>query len=169
MIIKRNSLSPPFTLREGQLLKISPRRTHIVRVTDSIYSISQRYAVSQFQLAQLNELEPPFELQVGQQLQLPNTQDFSVLDTGLPSGVSSTNVVQPKPTSTNATPSLNKRKRFVAPTENDNGFRWPVEGEIVKEFRFARGIRNDGINIAAKEGTGFERLQKDEWHLLAIT
>ena len=75
-----------------------PRRTHRVGPEDSVYSISQRYAVSQYQLAQLNGLAPPFELKVGQRLLLPGTLDFSVLGTGIPAGVSGAGAKQPKPT-----------------------------------------------------------------------
>ena len=72
-------------LRPGTPLKVIPRRTHIVRYGISVYLISQRYAVSQYQLAKLNGLSPPFELKVGQRLQLSNTLD-TVLDVGIPSG-----------------------------------------------------------------------------------
>ncbi len=153
-IIETNELKPPYTLRQGQILKIIPRRTHVVRFGDSVYVISQRYAVSQYQLAQLNNLSPPFELEVGQQLQLPNTLDFTVLDSGLPDGVSGTNVSQPTPTSIKAPAGAAPRKRFVAPAVTaTSGFIWPVKGEIITEFGPSqRGVHNDGVNIAAQEG-----------------
>lgn len=153
-IIETNGLLPPYILDRGKVLKIIPHRSHIVRHGDSVYVISQRYAVSQYQLAQLNGLSPPFELQVGQRLQLPNSLDFSVLDTGLPDGISGTDVVQPT-TAPKSTASANlPRKRFVAPALGaSGGFTWPVEGEIIAEFGPSqRGIHNDGVNIAAKQG-----------------
>ena len=113
-IIETNDLSPPYVLRRGKVLKIIPQRTHIVRHGDSVYVISQRYAVSQYQLAQLNGLSPPFELEVGQRLQLPNTLDFSVLDSGLPDGVSGTDIAQPADCARKTT-TPTSRKRFVAP------------------------------------------------------
>lgn len=151
-VIEANDLQPPYNLRKGQALKLSPRRTHIVRPGDSVYVISQRYAVSQYQLAQLNNLAPPFELKNGQTLQLPNSLDFSVLDVGIPDGVSSTNTAQPTPTKTSVPAA--QRKRFVAPTlAGSSGFAWPVQGEIITEFGPSqRGVHNDGVNIAANEG-----------------
>ncbi|MDA0801147.1 MAG: M23 family metallopeptidase [Proteobacteria bacterium] len=151
-VIEANGLQPPYNLRKGQALKLVPRRTHIVRPGDSVYVISQRYAVSQYQLAQLNYLKPPFELKIGQKLQLPNSLDFSVLDVGLPDGVSSTNIAQPTPTE-NSVPAA-PRKRFVAPSlASSSGFTWPVQGEIITEFGPSqRGVHNDGVNIAASEG-----------------
>ena len=151
-VIEANGLQPPYNLRKGQALKLVPRRTHIVRPGDSVYVISQRYAVSQYQLAQLNYLKPPFELKIGQKLQLPNSLDFSVLDVGLPDGVSSTNIAQPTPTETSVP--TTPRKRFVAPSlAGSSGFTWPVQGEIITEFGPSqRGVHNDGVNIAASEG-----------------
>ena len=151
-MIEVNGLQPPFNLRKGQVLKLVPQRTHIVSPSDSIYVISQRYAVSQYQLAKLNNLKPPFELKNGQTLQLPNSLDFSVLDVGLPDGVSGTNIAQPSPTRTSAPAA--PRKRFVAPSlAGSSGFTWPVQGEIITEFGPSqRGVHNDGVNIAANEG-----------------
>jgi murein DD-endopeptidase MepM/ murein hydrolase activator NlpD len=153
-IIETNGLSPPYMLDQGKVLKIVPHRSHTVRHGDSVYVISQRYAVSQYQLAQLNGLSPPFELEVGQQLQLPNTLDFSVLDIGLPDGISGTDVAQPKTTPKKIATAAVPRKRFVAPALGASaGFTWPVEGEIIAEFGPSqRGVHNDGVNIAAKQG-----------------
>ena len=151
-VIEANGLQPPYSLRKGQTLKLVPRRTHIVHPGDSVYIISQRYAVSQYQLAQLNFLKPPFELKIGQKLQLPNSLDFSVLDVGLPDGITGTNIAQPAPTKTSVPAA--PRKRFVAPSlAGSSGFSWPVQGEIITEFGSSqRGVHNDGVNIAASEG-----------------
>ena len=153
-IIKKNALEPPFTLQKGQTLKIVPRRIHTVRPGDSVYVVSQRYAVSQYQLARLNNLLPPFELEVGRVLHLPNTLDFSVLDSGLPNGIVGTNLGQPVSTSVKKIVTVASSKRFIAPVlSNSNGFTWPVKGEIITNFGPSqRGVHNDGVKIAAKEG-----------------
>ena len=144
-IIQENNLVAPFTLRTGQSLKITPPRTHIVRFGDSVNLISQRYAVSPYQLAQLNNLDAPFELTVGQRLQLPMSLDFSVLDSGVPDGASPAVAVPTQPSQ--------PRKKIVAPKLGAGGFSWPVEGEIIAEFGpSARGVHNDGVNIAADMG-----------------
>ena len=146
-IIQENNLEAPFTLRTGQSLKITPPRTHIVQFGDSVNLISQRYAVSPYQVAQLNNLEIPFELTVGQKLQLPMSLDFGVLDSGVPKGVSVANAV------TTPTPKSQQSKKFVAPKLGAGGFSWPVQGEIITEFGpSARGVHNDGVNIAAEIG-----------------
>ena len=114
-IIETNGLLPPYTLSRGEVLKIIPPRSHVVGHGDSVYAISQRYAVSQYQLAQLNGLLPPFDLEVGQRLTLPNTLDFSVLDSDLPDGVSGTDVAHPTTLPRKTTLTAIPRKRFVAP------------------------------------------------------
>ena len=58
-IIRDNQLGPPYMVVPGQLLTLSPRRTHTVGPEDSVHTISQRYAVSQYQLAEANALDTP--------------------------------------------------------------------------------------------------------------
>ncbi|MDB3891762.1 peptidoglycan DD-metalloendopeptidase family protein [Alphaproteobacteria bacterium] len=161
-IIRDNQIGPPYIVQPGQQLVINAPRVHIVRPEDSIFSISQRYAVSQFQLAQANGLNDPFEIYVGQRLILPAKLDFSVLEGGLPNDVSSANAAPANAgasASTNAqssnTPSQ-PRKKFVAPSLGGGAgtFTWPLEGQVVAEFGpAARGVHNDGVNIAAVQGT----------------
>ena len=156
-IARANNLTAPFALRAGQRLQIQPARTHIVRPGESLFSLSQRYAVSQYQLAQLNGLSEPYELVAGQRLQLPDSHDFSVLEAATPRniqrarparpGEAAKPAQQPKP--------AQPRKSFVAPKMlASDAFDWPVAGEILADFGPAeRGIHNDGIDIAAAEGT----------------
>ena len=149
-IIRDNQIGPPYTVAVGQTLVLTPPRTHTVGPEDSVYLLSQRYAVSQYQLAEANGLRAPFELTVGQRLILPDAMDFSVLDAAPDATALNVAALSPIP-STPATPAA--RKRFVAPS-GSGPFRWPIEGEVVTEFGpAARGVHNDGVNIAAPEGT----------------
>ena len=153
-IITGNGLTFPFLLDAGQDLGLTPPRTHTVKPGESIYSLSQRYAVSQYQIAELNELSEPYELTNGQVLALPETQDFTILE-----GVSLQNVPQDTQVSTplkTTTASAPKKptKRIVAPALNGAGFTWPLSGEIITEFGpAAKGVHNDGVNIAAAAGS----------------
>ena len=147
-IIRDNQIGPPYAVVVGQVLRLTPPRVHVVGPEDSIYSLSQRYAVSQYQLAEANGVEAPFTLEVGQRLILPDRLDFSVLDVAPDATTVAAAAAPPVPA---ATPAV--RKRFVAPS-GTGPFRWPVEGEIVTEFGpAARGVHNDGVNIAAAAGT----------------
>ncbi|MEC8643483.1 MAG: M23 family metallopeptidase [Pseudomonadota bacterium] len=149
-IIRDNQIGPPYAVAVAQVLRLTPPRTHVVGPEDTIYSLSQRYAVSQYQLAEANGVEAPFTLEVGQRLILPDRLDFSVLDVAPDATtVAAAAVVPPPPPA--AIPAV--RKRFVAPS-GTGAFRWPIEGEIVAEFGpAARGVHNDGVNIAAAAGT----------------
>lgn len=150
-IVRENNIGPPYVISAGQVLVITPMRTHVVAIGDTLFSISQRYAVSQYQLAQANGLTEPYELAVGQRLALPESLDFSILDAAPDAANTAPTTTQVAAAATPA-PSL-PQKRFVAPT-GSGIFRWPVEGEIITEFGpAARGIHNDGVNIAAAEGT----------------
>ena len=150
-IVRDNNIGPPYQVVAGQVLVIKPMRVHIVTSADSLFSISQRYAISRYQLAQMNGLNEPYELTVGQRLALPDTLDFSILDAapdGSGTSPAVTNVAAAAATPAPAIP----RKRFVAPTGTGD-FRWPLAGEIITEFGpAARGVHNDGVNIAAKQG-----------------
>ena len=149
-IVRENNIGPPYVISAGQVLVITPMRTHVVAIGDTLFSISQRYAVSQYQLAQANGLTEPYALTVGQRLALPESLDFSILDAAPDAANTAPATTQVAAAATPA-PSLT-RKRFVAPT-GSGVFRWPVEGEIITEFGpAARGIHNDGVNIAAAEG-----------------
>lgn len=154
-IINDNQLVPPFTLRPGEQLKLSPARYHSVVITDDLYSLSQRYAVSQEQLASLNNLQEPYELVVGQQLLLPEQPDFSVLDVaGIEIEVVPVTIVSPAPQAAKPAAPKAPPKSFVAPALGNAGFTWPVKGEILAEFGpMERGVHNDGVNIRASEGT----------------
>ena len=157
-IISENRLEAPFKLKVGQVLKLVPRNTHLVRLGDSLFSIAKQYSVNQFNIAQLNALEEPYELQSGQILQLPETKDLSVflmqtpndqvLATKTESVTSS--VLQAKPILA-ATP---VKKFFVAPKlDAGDAFNWPLSGQVIKRFGPAeRGVHNDGVDIAANLG-----------------
>jgi len=141
-------------LSPGQILVVSPRRFHIVSLSDTLYSISQRYAVSESQLAQLNGLEEPYQLNEGQRLILPDSLDLSVLDIeGLDSSATVPTITARAP-ATQPAQIQQARKSFVAPSLGSAGFSWPISGEVIVEYGPAgKGVHNDGVKIAANEGT----------------
>ena len=138
----------------GQILVVSPRRFHIVDITDDLYTISQRYAVSEAQLARLHGLEEPYQLNEGQRLILPDSQDLSVLNIeGLDDSATVPTVAARAPATKHAN-IQQPRKSFVAPSLGSAGFSWPLSGEVIVEYGPAgKGVHNDGVKIAANEGT----------------
>jgi len=70
-LIQWNGLDPPFDLKPGQVLRLPPKREHVVAQGETLYSISRRYGADMTVLARLNGIEPPYTIAVGRRLQLP--------------------------------------------------------------------------------------------------
>lgn len=117
---------------------------HTVRAGETLYAISRRYGVDVFALADHNDLAAPFSIYAGQRLDIPPAGarapgpayppdiDEGPMVARLPA------VAEPLPT---------------PPGRSGSGFVWPLEGKILSSFGpKARGLRNDGINIAAQRG-----------------
>jgi murein DD-endopeptidase MepM/ murein hydrolase activator NlpD len=153
-IVEDNEISPPYMVSAGQRLKLKPQRFHIVFPGDSANSIAERYGVTEAQIATANALEVPLGLTIGQQLILPAEPYFAISGKNLDGGTSSANAAaSPNSQGATATTQAPPRKRFVAPVTG-GAYMWPVKGEVIAEFGpAARGVHNDGINIAAPEGT----------------
>ncbi len=70
-VIALNGLTPPYTLRRGQLLRVPVPQDHVVAPGESLSVIAETYRVDQGDLAAANNLAPPYTLQPGQRLTLP--------------------------------------------------------------------------------------------------
>jgi murein DD-endopeptidase MepM/ murein hydrolase activator NlpD len=119
---------------------------HVVSSGETLYSISRRYNVDAFALADHNDLPAPFSIYSGQRLSIPAargepppTAPSSLEEAGEgPMVASLPAMAQPLPS---------------PPDQSDRGFIWPVDGKVVSTFGpKARGRRNDGINIATSRG-----------------
>jgi LysM repeat protein len=119
---------------------------HVVSSGETLYSISRRYNVDAFALADHNDLPAPFSIYSGQRLKIPpasgeppRAAPSSLEEAGEgPMVASLPAMAQPLPS---------------PPDQSDRGFIWPVDGEVVSTFGpKARGRRNDGINIATSRG-----------------
>ena len=150
-IIEANGLRPPYHLKAGQKVVLPRGRQHTVRRGDTLYGIAREYRVNPYALARANGLRPPYPIQAGQRLVLP----------GRAAGVTAAR------TPRTAAPVTNPRRPALSqktsppppalsrpPPASGKGFIWPVKGRVVSGFGAkAGGLRNDGINIAAKRGT----------------
>lgn len=103
---------------------------------DTLYRLAQRHGVSPNALIRANQLRRPDHLAVGQQLLLPRNSPAE--RTTPPSPVPSINIP-------------------LSATD----FRWPVSGPILSSFGDkGDGRRNDGVNIAAAEGTAIRAAEQ---------
>ena len=175
-LIERNRLRAPYVLRSGQALRLPNPRRHVVRSGDTIYAISRTYDVALSRLVQVNGLAPPYTIVVGQTLRLPDSVEperpvrSAVASKPLPDSGRRTAVPGkprpgPKPTvAPRATPksarqaAAPQRNRPAAvpkpPPLSSRKFLLPVRGRLLSRFGpKGRGLRNDGVNIAAPRGT----------------
>ncbi|MED5395713.1 MAG: peptidoglycan DD-metalloendopeptidase family protein [Pseudomonadota bacterium] len=165
-IIEANALVPPYHLNVGQRVVLLRRPKHVVKRGDTLYAVARQYGVVAYDVARLNNLKPPYTIHVGQSLVLPDagrlrTVPVSRNAEGVTSpssnGVLTTTPTrsgQPPASETTAAPPASPTLVPRPPAATGKGFQWPVRGRVVSGFGAkAKGLRNDGINIAAKRGS----------------
>ena len=149
-IILANNLAPPYDLSSYRQLNIPKPRTHRVVAGETLETISSRYLVRKEDVISLNALTSPYALRPGMQIAIPRRMDYSLLDdaTATPAALAP---VPEAPAAGAAVPSApNREVRFAA---GAGDFTWPVDGRIIQAYgNTARGVRNDGVNIAADAG-----------------
>ncbi len=161
-IIDANRLRPPYHLRVGQRVVLPRGREHVVRGGETLYGISRLNGVGVYEMARANGLKPPYTIRAGQRLRLPGSAGTAARET--PPGAKAAPGPRPatrkKPAVHAAMPALlPKTPKAPAavpkpPPRSGRGFLWPLKGRVLSTFGAkARGLRNDGINIAAPRGT----------------
>ncbi len=153
-IIEANRLSPPYHLKAGQRVVLPRGKQHTVRRGDSFYGIARLYRVDPYDMARANGLRPPYEIKIGQTLVLP---DRAASDRP---GQAVARMKSKKQSVRTARPTVSKPPSPVIPSAvprpplaTGKGFIWPVRGRVISGFGAkAKGLRNDGINIASKRG-----------------
>lgn len=129
-VVHANGLRAPYTLSIGQRLSVPVSGKHVVHRGETTYSISRMYGIDQNTLARLNGLKPPYTIGIGQELRLPASASAAAT------------------TSTGPKPPL-----ADPPPRRSSKFLWPVSGQVLVPFGpTARGLHNDGINIATRAG-----------------
>ena len=148
-LILLNAIAPPYVLEPGINLKLPAPASHRVVEGDSLYSISRRYGVEQSELARLNQLSEPYRLRAGMTIMLPKSLDYSAMELPTEQPVAKPPVSQQ--VAVQARPPAVPEAR---PVKGAPAFFWPLRGEIISRFGpTARGVHNDGLNIAASAGT----------------
>ncbi len=144
-IIEANRLRAPYHLKAGQRVILPRGRQHAVRPGETLYGIARRYGVNPYALARTNGLSPPYPIQAGQNLVLPMAVGKTAVGKTAGTAPKSLSAGRRRP----PPPAVPR-----PPRASGKGFIWPVKGRVVSGFGAkAKGLRNDGINIAAKRGT----------------
>lgn len=168
-IARENDLQPPFVVKVGQRLTIPGGRYHLVKRGESGIAIARAYGVDWSNVATMNHLQEPYILREGQRLLLPSAQQAAsmtleqraeafqldiddIVTGGEPALAENAAPVPPTPTPAQPVPPT---VAVATPaTDFDGRFAWPLDGKIVRTFgNLGNGRRNDGINIAAQQGT----------------
>ena len=143
-IIDVNNLRPPYALNVGQRLKLPGGRIHVVKKGEYLSLIAKNYNSNAFSIARINGVAKPYTIYPGQKIRIPR-------DGAAP-------VTASTPTSSK-TKTVASKTRTVEPVSPPpvmagNGFLWPVKGKLLSGFGpKAKGLQNDGLNIAAPRGT----------------
>ena len=144
-LIASNGLRPPYEIYPGQRLRLPRAKTHVVRRGDTVGAIAQRYGVSPKRLAAANRIEPPYRIYPGQTLRLPGAQATASRRVARRPATPGRVKSKPPKAVALARPAPRAGKRFL----------WPVDGPVAVGFGVrGKGLRNDGINILARRGTG---------------
>jgi murein DD-endopeptidase MepM/ murein hydrolase activator NlpD len=149
-MIETNNLTPPYTVRVGQVLRLPSAKYHIVAKGDTLYNISKRYNIDTATLSRTNNLSAPYTLKIGQRLTLSGS-----LASSSSSVTTSTNTTKQTTASKSSSSSSSTQTTYVQPsTKRKQKFSWPVRGTVISKFGpIAKGRNNDGINIKAPKGT----------------
>lgn len=109
--------------------------THVVQKGDTLYRIARTYGVDPQALLDVNGLSDPRSLKPGMEIFVPGaSRPLEV--TPLPPGAP----IPPDVQASGAPPPAGK-------------MRWPVKGVLYRGFGVKQGLRHDGIDISAPEGT----------------
>lgn len=165
-----SELFPPAEPRPALQVSTSPisptparsASVHTVAAGENIYDIARQYQVDAYAIAVANDLRPPFALSVGQVVNIPgkDTPGTGTTTSGTqvasaPSEYGRSSVLrafEPPAERPASAPSQSTSDSDASSTSG--GFIWPVSGRVVSTFGPKGGGRyNDGINIAAPEGT----------------
>lgn len=161
-IIEANGLKPPYQLFVGQRLAIPSGTEHAVKPGETIYTVAQRYGADAYELARVNGIRPPYALKAGEKLMIPapravaaRTSTMAPAPSARPPAESA--AVQPIPPPTAEKAPAPEPPPPEPPVDAAIGgagrLAWPVRGRVISGYGVKeKGLRNDGINIAAPKG-----------------
>lgn len=150
-----NSLSAPYTLRDGQVLAMpGAARSYTVRRGDNLYRIAVSHGMSLQELASINGIPAPYTIYPGQELQLSGSARPVQTASATPPAPSPRPAQQTtSPPQTTPPPATPPASRPAQPAAGAPQFRWPHGGQVIGNFGSQPGgRRNDGIKIAASVG-----------------
>ncbi|MFQ5804689.1 MAG: peptidoglycan DD-metalloendopeptidase family protein [Candidatus Methylomirabilales bacterium] len=110
---------------------------HRVRPGETLYRIAKTYGVSVKKLSRVNRIADPSNIRAGDRLFIPGARRVLKVP-----------IYRPEQTAVLERKIPRKETRAV-----NLHFAWPVKGKILTRFGIQDGFRNNGVGIAAPEGT----------------
>ena len=155
-LTRLNGISNPNLLEIGQKLSVpatgnftASETRHIIKKGETLYSIARKYSTSVQRLKQTNRIQNANKLNVGQLL-IVQGGTSQVKSQAAQGQTASTAAKKPAKKQKLAT---KKQKLAKAPQRQRKDFLRPLQGKVVTRFgEKSFGQRNNGIDIAAKEG-----------------
>lgn len=162
---------------------LAPNKNEVVvKSGDGFYAIAKRYSVSTVELAAINHLHYPYDLKIGQKLILPDDKVYKIQEGDTLSKIANlydltTNqlvtynalerpykikvgqvlkICQKCPSLDQVSNASNNKKEnnFKTHRISKPNFIWPLKGRLISLFGHQEnGVKNDGIYIAAPEGS----------------
>ena len=169
-IIEANGLKPPYQLFVGRRLTIPSGTEHEVKPGETIHTVAQRYGADPYDLARVNGVRPPYALKAGEKLVIPAPRAGAAsapapapAPSARPPGESAAVQPIPPPPPPQAPPSTAEKSPAAEPPPPEppvegaiggaGHLAWPVRGRVISGYGIKeKGLRNDGINIAAPKG-----------------
>ena len=147
LIIEANGLKAPYTLHDGQRLRLPRTRHHTVAKGESGFDIAYHYGVPWSAIATANGLDPAAAVEPGEKLLIP-----ILIKAKSPARDAAFRPAAAKDADSASTQT--STPSASAPVDSDARFVWPVAGKVVRGF-VARGNADyhDGIDIAGKVGS----------------
>lgn len=163
-LLSHNKLSLDSKLIIGQKLILPTDNYYTVKEGDSLSKIAAKIGIPLLTIAKRNNIAYPYNVRIGQKLKLGEMnesiaeEDLSNIDqttyTSVPEPKFVTKEIATKEIEVklvDPTPDIPKEQPKLAPKSK---LSWPIKGRIISDFGpIAKGQKNDGINIAAREGT----------------
>ncbi len=153
-----------------------PGKEHIVAKGDTLFTLGRKYNVSAFSIADANGLPHDKSLALGRKLKIPAKGETTAKATPKEAGktdlaaksdkVEKLKADKAKPKDENSDvaedkvpdePVVASKPAAAAPSDGQLALRWPVRGRVISAYGSKpNGMKNEGINIMAPEGTNIQ-------------
>ena len=141
--------------------------THVVTKGDTLFSLGRKYKISAFAIADANGLSHDKSLALGRKIKIPTkTAGAQATAAGKTDGktdLADKQTKTPKVDSQDVADAaqsdaaVSTPKAAATPSDAQLAMRWPVRGRVISAYGSKpNGLKNEGINIMAPEGTNIQ-------------